>query len=204
MAQTVRSSRVTASPRWEARASPEQLARCQMPHHGSTAHAKIKGLRNTVEGGYGTVKTQGGFDPKNPRGPQRLGQPSDHPHHRRQRRQRHRGQQLHRPAEAAATGLPGGPRRSEHSQLRRRRSRHPVSAENSAVGVDLQRRRSILIPRVSNLVPIPGITGSAHCAVRPLEGPRDHRLAPPTRSPGLRREPSLCIQRREDGPVRRC
>ena len=56
----------------------------------------------------------------------------------------------------------------------------PVSAENSAVGVDLQRRRSILIPRVPNLVPIPGITGSAHCALRPLQGPRDHRVAPPT------------------------
>lgn len=45
-------------------ASPEQLARYQMPHHGSKAHTKIKGLRNSVEGGNGTVKTQGAFDPK--------------------------------------------------------------------------------------------------------------------------------------------
>ena len=47
--------------------------------------------------------------------------------------------------------------------------------------VDLPRCGPMLSPRVPNLVPIPGITGSAHCAVRPLEGPRDHRVAPPTR-----------------------
>lgn len=44
-------------------ASPQELARYQMPHHDSKAHAKIMGNRNPVEGGYGTVKTQGGFDP---------------------------------------------------------------------------------------------------------------------------------------------
>ena len=56
-----------------------------------------------------------------------------------------------------------------------------VGAGNSAVVVDLPRWGPILSPRVPNLVPIPGITGSAHCALRPLEGPRDHRVAPPTR-----------------------
>ena len=47
--------------------------------------------------------------------------------------------------------------------------------------VDVPRCGPMLSPRVPNLVPIPGITGSAHCAIRPLQGPRDHRLAPPTR-----------------------
>ena len=56
-----------------------------------------------------------------------------------------------------------------------------VGAGNSAVVVDLPRWGPMLSPRVPNLVPIPGITGSAHCALRPLEGPRDHRVAPPTR-----------------------
>ena len=56
-----------------------------------------------------------------------------------------------------------------------------VGAGNSAVVVDLQRCGPMLSPRVPNLVPIPGITGSAHHVVRPLEGPRDHRVAPPTR-----------------------
>ena len=56
-----------------------------------------------------------------------------------------------------------------------------VGAGNSAVVVDVPRWGPMLSPRVPNLVPIPGITGSAHCAVRPLEGPRDHRVAPPTR-----------------------
>ena len=46
----------------------------------------------------------------------------------------------------------------------------PVGAGNSAVVVDLQRCQPMLNPRVPNLVPISGITGSAHCAVRPLEG----------------------------------
>ena len=57
----------------------------------------------------------------------------------------------------------------------------PVGAGNSAVVVDPLRCGPMLSPRVPNLVPIPGITGSAHCALRPLEGPRDHRVAPPTR-----------------------
>ena len=57
----------------------------------------------------------------------------------------------------------------------------PVGAGNSAVVVDVPRCGPMLSPRVPNLVPIPGITGSAHCAVRPLQGPRDHRVAPPTR-----------------------
>ena len=47
--------------------------------------------------------------------------------------------------------------------------------------VDLPRCGPMLGPCVPNLVPIPGVTGSAYCAVRPLEGPRDHRVAPPTR-----------------------
>ena len=49
------------------------------------------------------------------------------------------------------------------------------------MGVDLPRCGPILSPRVPNLVPIVGITGSTHCALRSLEGPRDHRVAPPTR-----------------------
>ena len=76
-------------------------------------------------------------------------------------------------------------------------------AGNSAAVVDLPRCGLMLSPRVPNLVPIPGITGSAHCAVRPLEGPRDHRVAPPTRCaapPGRptrahRRRPELGSQR---------
>ena len=36
-------------------------------------------------------------------------------------------------------------------------------------------------PCVPNLVPVPGITGSAQCAARPRQGSRDHRVAPPTR-----------------------
>ena len=48
---------------------------------------------------------------------------------------------------------------------------HPVGAGNSAVVVDLPRCGPILIRRVPNLVPIRGVTGSADCALRPLEGP---------------------------------
>ena len=51
-------------------ASPEQLARYQVPHHGSNAHAKIRGCRNPVEGGHGTVKNQGGYDPRKCRLPE--------------------------------------------------------------------------------------------------------------------------------------
>ena len=47
----------------------------------------------------------------------------------------------------------------------------PVGAENSAVVVDVPRCGPMLSPRVPNLVPIPGITGSARCALRSLEGP---------------------------------
>ena len=47
----------------------------------------------------------------------------------------------------------------------------PVGAGNSAVVVDLPRCRLMLSPRAPNLVPIPCITDSAYCAVRPLEGP---------------------------------
>ena len=46
-----------------------------------------------------------------------------------------------------------------------------VGAGNSAVVVDLPRCGPMLSPRVPNLVPIVGITGSARCALRPLEGP---------------------------------
>ena len=46
----------------------------------------------------------------------------------------------------------------------------PVGAGNSAVVVDVPRCGPMLGPCVPNLVPIPGVTGSADCAVRPLEG----------------------------------
>ena len=46
----------------------------------------------------------------------------------------------------------------------------PVGAGNSAVVVDLPRCGPILGSCVPNLVSIPGVTGSADCAVRPLEG----------------------------------
>ena len=46
-----------------------------------------------------------------------------------------------------------------------------VGAGNSVVVVDLLRCGPMLIRRVPNLVPIPGITGSTHCAFAPLEGP---------------------------------
>ena len=45
-----------------------------------------------------------------------------------------------------------------------------MGAGNSAVVVDLPLCGPMLIPRVPHHVPIPGITGSTHCAVRPLEG----------------------------------
>ena len=51
-------------------ATPEQLAKYQVPHHDSDAHTKIMSNRNPVEGGYGTVKTQGGYDPKKCRLPE--------------------------------------------------------------------------------------------------------------------------------------
>ena len=56
----------------------------------------------------------------------------------------------------------------------------------------------MLSPRVPNLVPIPGITGSAHCALRPLEGPRDHRVAPPTRCAAPTNRPTRAHRRRPE------
>ena len=73
-----------------------------------------------------------------------------------------------------------------------------VGAGNSAVVVDLPRCGPMLSPRVPNLVPIPGITGSAHCALRPLEGPRDHRVAPPTRCAAPTNRPTRTHRRRPD------
>ena len=74
----------------------------------------------------------------------------------------------------------------------------PVGAGNSAVVVDLPRCGPMLSPRVPNLVPIPGITGSAHCALRPLEGPRDHRVAPPTRCAAPPNRPTRAHRRRPE------
>ena len=80
------------------------------------------------------------------------------------------------------TGLDPATELAFHSQMADKvTSSSPVGADYSVVGVDLQRCQLMLIPRVPNLVPIPGITRSAHCAIRPLQGPRDHRLAPPAR-----------------------
>ena len=62
--------------------------------------------------------------------------------------------------------------------------------------VDLPRCGPMLSHRVPNLVPIPGITGSARCAVRPLEGPRDHRVAPPTRCAAPPGRPTRVHRRR--------
>ena len=73
-----------------------------------------------------------------------------------------------------------------------------VGAGNSAVVVDLPRCGPMLIRRVPNRVPIPGVTGSAHCAVRPLEGPRDHRLAPPTRRAAPTGRPTRDHRRRPE------
>ena len=73
-----------------------------------------------------------------------------------------------------------------------------VGAGNSAMVVDLPRCRPMLIRRVPNLVPIPGVTGSAHCALRPLEGPRDHRLAPPTRRAAPTGRPTRDHRRRPE------
>ena len=50
-------------------APAEQLTRYQTPHYGSNAHEEIKGYRNPAEGGFGTVKGAGGFDPKKCRVP---------------------------------------------------------------------------------------------------------------------------------------
>ena len=74
----------------------------------------------------------------------------------------------------------------------------PVGAGNSAVVVDVPRWGALLSPCVPNLVPIPGITGSAHCAVRPLKGPRDHRVAPPTRCATPAGRPTRVHRRRRE------
>ena len=68
---------------------------------------------------------------------------------------------------------------AERRILHRRTRPYRVGAGNSAVVVDLPRCGPMLSPRVPNLVPILGITRSAHRMVRPLEGPRDRRVAPP-------------------------
>ena len=73
-----------------------------------------------------------------------------------------------------------------------------VGAGNSAVVVDLPRCGPMLIRRVPNLVPILGVTGSAHCAVGPLEGPRDHRLGPPTRRAAPTGRPTRDHRRRPE------
>ena len=64
--------------------------------------------------------------------------------------------------------------------------------------VDLPRCGPMLSPRVPNLVPIVGITGSAHCALRPLQGPRDHRVAPPTRCAAPANRPTRAHRRRPE------
>ena len=71
-----------------------------------------------------------------------------------------------------------------------------VGAGNSVVVVDLRRCGPMLNPRAPHHLPIPGITGSAHCAVRPLEGPRDHRVAPPTRRAAPTGRPPRAHRRR--------
>ena len=76
-----------------------------------------------------------------------------------------------------------------------------MGAHNSVVGADQGVTRSILGPHVSHCVPIPGVTGSAHRAVRSLEGPRDHRAAPPARSPAPPEQPTSA-RRRGPGPAR--
>ena len=73
-----------------------------------------------------------------------------------------------------------------------------VGAGNSAMVVDLPRCGPMLIRRAPNLVPIPGVTGSTHCAVRPLQGPRDHRLAPPTRCAAPTGRPTRTHRRRPE------
>ena len=83
-------------------------------------------------------------------------------------------------------------------RVAREDSRRPVGAGNSAMVVDLPRCGPILSPCVPNLVPIPGITGSTHCAVRPLQGPRDHRVAPPTRCAAPAGQPTRTHRRRPE------
>ena len=42
----------------------EKLGKFQVPPYGSQAHKDIMVARNTVEGGFGNVKDEGGFDPR--------------------------------------------------------------------------------------------------------------------------------------------
>ena len=66
----------------------------------------------------------------------------------------------------------------------------PVGAGNSVVGVDLRRCRPILKPHVPHSVPVAGLVGASGSALRPLQGPRDHRVAPPTRRAPPPRRPA--------------
>ena len=43
---------------------PKELGKYQTPAYGSKAHKKITGIRNPVEGEFGNVKVEGGFDYK--------------------------------------------------------------------------------------------------------------------------------------------
>ena len=107
---------------------------------------------------------------------------------------------------SACTATPQDPPPSlaQHGSCRRSSTssslpfRTHVGAGNSAVVVDLPRCGPMLSPRVPNLVPIAGITGSAHCALRPLEGPRDHRVAPPTRCAAPTGRPTRAHRRRPE------
>ena len=82
------------------------------------------------------------------------------------RRSDNPGLDMRRLGGAGAEGVPGEQLGEWLSPLA-----DAVGAGNSAVVVDLPRCGPMLSPRVPNLVPIPGITGSARCALRPLEGP---------------------------------
>ena len=73
-----------------------------------------------------------------------------------------------------------------------------VGAGNSAVVVDLPRCGPMLIRRVPNLVPLVGCAGSPRCALAPLEGPRDHRVAPPIRCAAPTGRPPRAHRRRPD------
>ena len=112
-----------------------------------------------------------------------------------------RGQRHRRLCHTRRTGLPNAGRSTSttaRSPSDHNRCPQPVGAGNSAVVVDLPRCGPMLSPRVPNLVPIPGITGSAHCALRPLEGPRDHRVAPPTRCAAPTNRPTRAHRRRPE------
>ena len=71
-----------------------------------------------------------------------------------------------------------------------------VGAGNSAVVVDVPRCGPMLSPRVSHHVPLVGCAGSPCCALAPLEGPRDHRVAPPARCATPASRPTRTHRRR--------